>query len=170
MAGKDGNKEYTIDDVERDMKLLIKAIKNTNQTVATIATNGKITEKRLEAIEAMASEEDEDFGAADRKKALSVLADRVINPDDHMLPQMTETPDRMMMPMIIKHAQNEFLKIKLENPDTKVLFSDLLMKWCDIKMRSRNRALIGEAMGFSQIEIDKAMEEASRKLELGADE
>lgn len=163
MAGKDGNEKYTLDDAGHDLKLIAK-------TVNVLRNRSEAMEKRLEAVEAISGEEDEDFGEKDRKKALSVLADRVINPDDHMLPQMTETPDRMLMPMIIKHAQNEFLKLKLENPDSKVLFSDLLMKWCDIKMRSRHRALIGEAMGFSQIETDKQMEEASRKLELGADE
>lgn len=158
MAGKDGNHKYTLEDVEHDMKIFSKLLK-------TVATNNQDINKRLEAVEAGVGEEDEDFGEKDRKKALSVLADRVINPDDHMLPQMTETPDRMLMPMIIKHAQNEFLKLKLEDPDTKVLFSDLLMKWCDIKMRARHRALIGEAMGFSQIEMDKQMDEEQRGLE-----
>lgn len=156
----DGNKEYTMEDVGHDLKLIAK-------TVNVLRNRSEAMEKRLEAVEAMPSEaEDEDFGEKDRKKALSVLADRVINPDDHMLPQMTETPDRMLMPMIIKHAQNEFLKQKLENPDSKVLFSDILMKWCDIKMRSRHRALIAEAMGFSQIEVDKALDEAARGLEV----
>ncbi|GAG01995.1 unnamed protein product [marine sediment metagenome] len=160
MPGKDGDKqEYTIKDIEHDMKIFSKLLK-------TVATNNQDINKRLEAVEAMSGgEEDEDFSSGDRKKALSRLADNVINPDDNMLPQMTETPDRMLMPMIIKHAQNEFLKEKLDHPDSKVLFSDLLMKWCDKKMRARNRALIGEAMGFSQIEVDKAMDAEARGLE-----
>ena len=160
MAGKDGDKEYTIDDVGHDLRLIAKSVN-------VLRNRSEVMEKRLEAVESlagnMAAEEDEDFDPKDRKKALSVLADRVINPDDTMLPQMTETPDSMIMPMVIKHAQNEFLKLKLQNPDSNVLFSDLLMKWCDIKMRARNRALIGEAMGFSQIEIEKQIEEETQR-------
>jgi len=155
--------EYTLADVQHDLKQMVKIAKS-------FASRFDAVEKRMDTLESTAQNvndgaEDDPFGAGDRKKALSVLADRVINPDDHMLPQMTETPDRMLMPMIIKHAQNEFLKQKLENPASKVLFSDLLMKWCDIKMRSRHRALIGEAMGFSQIEVDKAIDEEARGLE-----
>jgi len=161
MSRGDGAKEFTLEDIVKDLRLVAKAVK-------TIRDRNEAMEQRLEAIESLAKNgepEDEDFSDKDRKKALSVLADRVINPDDHMLPQMTETPDRMLMPMIIKHAQNEFLKRKLENPDSDVLFSDILMKWCDIKMRSRKRQLIGEAMGFSQIEMEKAEEEVQRGLE-----
>lgn len=146
---------YTIEDAKHDLTEMVKIVK-------AFSKRFEATEQRLEAVESTTRNskvEAEDFSSEDRKKALSRLADNVINPDDHMLPQMTETPDRMLMPMIIKHAQNEFLKLKLENPDSKVLFSDLLMKWCDIKMRARNRALIGEAMGFSQIEVEKAVEE-----------
>ena len=150
-----------------DLRTMAKMIK-------TIASNNRTVMNRMEAIENMVSnviptEEDEDFDSKDRKKALSRLADNVINPDDALLPQMTETPDSMIMPMVVKHAQNEFLKIQIENPDSKVLFSDLLMKWCDIKMRARHRALIGEAMGFSQIEIEKQIDDEARGLEAQAE-
>jgi len=161
--GGDGNKLYTMEDVEQDMKTMAKLIK-------TIASNNKTVMERMEQVENTVNnvatpEEDEDFGPADRKKALSVLADRVINPDDSMLPQMTETPDRLIVSLAVEHARNEFIKERLKNPDSLVLFSDLLMKWFSIIMRSRHRALIGEAMGFSQIEVDKAMDEATRGLE-----
>ena len=159
MTGKDGHKEkeYTNEDIRRDVQLIAESV----------VTSNKAIEKRLEAIEGLvASEGDDDFGPKDRKKALSVLADQTINPDEKMLPQMTETPDRMIMPMAVKHAQNEFLKILTQDPETTVLFSDLLMKWIDIKMRSRKRALIGEALGFSQIETEKAFEEEERKIAL----
>jgi len=159
----DGAKPYTMEDVEHDIKELAKFIK-------TLASNNKAVMERIEAVEntvsnAITAEEDEDYSPGDRKKALSVLADRVINPDSKMLPQMTETPDGMIMGIVIEQARNEFIREHAFNPDSEVLFSDLVMKWFDIKMRARNRALIGEAMGFSQIEIDKAIDEASRGLE-----
>ena len=160
MAGKDGDKqEYTIKDVGHDLRLIAK-------TVNTLRTRSEVMEKRLEVVEAVAGEEDQDFDEKDRRKALSRLADNVINPDEHMLPQMTETPDSMIMPMVVEHAKNEFLKLRIKNPNTDVLFSDLLMKWFNIVMRSRHRGLIGEAMGFSQIEMDKAMDEEERKIAL----
>ena len=149
--------EYTNEDIRHDLQLIAESVVTSNSAI----------EKRLEAMEGLVgSDEDDDWGPKDRKRALSVLADQTINPDEKMLPQMTETPDRMIMPMAVKHAQNEFLKILTQNPDTTVLFSDLLMKWIDIKMRSRKRALIGEALGFSQIETEKALDDEERKIAL----
>ncbi len=151
--------EYTNKHMRHDLQLIAQSIADNNRAVNILVDSNKTIEERLVEVESIIGGED-DFSAKDRKKALSVLADQTINPDEKMLPQMTETPDRMILPMAIKHAQNEFLKILTQDPDSKVLFSDLLMKWIDIKMRSRHRALIGEALGFSQIETEKQIEEA----------
>lgn len=161
--GGDGAKPYTMEDVEQDMKTMAKLIK-------TIASNNKTVMERMETVEsivnnAVATEEDEDFSSGDKRKALSILAERVINPDEKMLPQMSETPDRMIMALVTERARNEFIKEHAFNPDSDALFSDIFMKHFHIIMRSRNRQLIGEAMGFSQIEMDKAIDEAARGLE-----
>ena len=163
MAGKDGDKEYTKEDMEQDMKTMAKLIK-------TMASNNRTVMERMETIENMVSNvipvgEDEDFDNKDRKKALSILADRVINPDSTMLPQMTETPDRMILGIVIERTRNKFIKECAFNPDSDVLFSDIFIEQFNIVMRSRNRALIGEAMGFSQIEVDKAIDDEARGLE-----
>jgi len=153
MSKDKGKREYTLADIEQDMETIGEAL--------------KVFAERLEALEdASANNEREgngdSFGSEDKRKALSLLAKMVINPDDNMLPQMTETPDRLIVSIAVEHAKNEFIKIRMENPDSLVFFSDLLLKWYNIIMRSRNRALIGEALGFSQIEVDKAIEEAQR--------
>ena len=159
MPGKDGNKqEYTLNDVEYDMKIFSKLLK-------TVATNNQDINKRLEAVEAMTGEEDEDFDSKDKRRALSKLEDDVINPGSHMLPQMTETPDRMIMGIVTERTRNKFIKECAFNPDSDVLFSDIFIEQFNIVMRSRNRALIGEAMGFAQIGVDKAMDEEARGLE-----
>ena len=163
MAGKDGDKEYTKEDMEQDMKTMAKLIK-------TMASNNRTVMERMATIENMVSNvipvgEDEDFDSKDRKKALSILADRVINPDSTMLPQMTETPDRMILGIVIERTRNKFIKECAFNPDSDVLFSDIFIEQFNIVMRSRNRALIGEAMGFSQIEVDKAIDDEARGLE-----
>jgi len=153
MSKDKGKREYTLVDIEQDMETIGKAL--------------KVFAERLEALEDAAANNGgegngDSFGSEDKRKALSLLAKMVINPDDNMLPQMTETPDRLIVSIAVEHAKNEFIKIRMENPDSLVFFSDLLLKWYNIIMRSRNRALIGEALGFSQIEVDKAIEEAQQ--------
>ena len=164
MAGKDGDKEYTQEDMKHDMKEMAKMVK-------IMASNNRTVMERMETVEnivnnAVAVEEgDESFGSEDKRGAAQWLSRRVIDPDEKMLPQMTETPDRMIMALVVEHARNEFIREHAFNPDSEALFSDIFMKWFNIVMRSRNRALIGEAMGFSQIEVDKTMDEAARGLE-----
>ena len=163
MSKGDGAKPYTLEDVEHDMKTMAKFVK-------TIASNNRTVMERMETIENMVSnvvpaEQDEDFDNKDRKKALSLLADRVINPDSTMLPQMTETPDRMILGIVIERTRNEFIREHAFNPNSDVLFSDIFMKNFHLIMRSRNRALIGEAMGFSQIEVEKQIDDEARGLE-----
>lgn len=159
MAGKDGDKqEYTIKNVESDLKLLAKTLNAVG--------------KRLEVVEAIASnvmtEEDSrgDSDSTDKQKSLSILANRVFNPSEDMLIQMTEIPNRMVMPIVIERTMNEYIKIITTEPNSDVLLSDLFMKHYSIVMRALRRQLISEAMGFSQIEMDKTMEEEERKAVL----
>ena len=155
--------EYTNDDVRRALQLLTKSTSDNNQAITALIANSNAMGKRLEEVEYLTGEgEGDSFGPKDKGKALSVLADRVVNPDDKMLPQMTETPDRMIMGIVIERARNEFINEHAFNPDSTALFSDIFMKWFAIVMRSRKRALIGEAMGFSQIEMEKQVEEEDR--------
>ena len=146
-------KEYTNEDLGHDMRLIAEAIK-------------KLT-GRMEAVENMAKEgSDEDFDQGDRRKSLSILVDNVINPSGIMLPQMTETPNRMAIPLINEHTLNEYIGIVNKDPGSDVLLSDIWMKWYAIVMRSLRRQLIQEAMGFSQIEMEKQVEEDERKMVL----
>ena len=163
---KDSNthpEEYTNENIRRDLQLIAKSINNNNQAITSLVAGNEAMGKRLEEVEYLTGEgEGDSFGPKDKGKALSVLADRVVNPDEKMLPQMTETPDRMIMGIVIERARNEFINEHAFNPDSTALFSDIFMKWFAIVMRSRKRALIGEAMGFSQIEMEKQVEEEDR--------
>lgn len=157
-------KDYTIKDVEHDLKLIAKSIK-------TLASRAETTEKRVEQLENSTNRtnnnEDEDSSAEDKRKALSVLSEYVFNPEDkRMLPQMTNTPKRAAMALIIEHTINEFISEQVFNPDSDVLLSDIFMKWFARIMRSIDGNLITQAMGFSQIEMMKAGEEEERALEL----
>jgi len=147
-------KPYTLEEAEQDAETAAQVFK-------------KIVE-RLEAIEDKLESNGDDvsFGSEDKRRAAQWLAENVVDPDAKMLPQMTETPDRLIVPLAVEYAKNEFIKIRMEDPDSLVLFSDLLFHWFAIMMRSRNRALIGEVMGFAQIQVDKEIEEG-RKLALG---
>jgi len=150
-------KEYTLVDIEQDMETVGQALK-------TIAERLKAVEDKVES-----NGDDVSFGSEDKRGAVQWLSKTVISPDEKMLPQMTETPDRLIVPLAVECARNEFIKIRIENPNSLVLFSELLVKWFNIIMRSRNRSLIGEALGLSQIQVDKDIEEESRKLALGQD-
>ena len=171
MAGKDkttktdkndGNKDYSLDDVGHDLKLIA-------TTVNALRNRSEAMEKRLETVEAMAGEESsEDFTPADKQKSLSILARQVFSPDDIDIIKsgMTEIPNRMVMPIVIERTMNEYIKILTTNPSSDVLLSDIFMKHYAIVMRALRRQLIQEAMGFSQIEMDKAMDEEERKIAL----
>ena len=162
---KDSNthpEEYTNENIRRDLQLIAKSINNNNQAITSLIASNEAMEKRLEEVENMVGDEDDSFGLKDKRKALSVLADRVINPGVDMLPQMTETPDRMILGIVIERTRNKFIQECAFNPDSDVLFSDIFIEQFNIVMRSRHRALIGEAMGFSQIEVEKQIEAEDR--------
>lgn len=164
-----GDEEYTMEDAKQDMKNVAKMIKTLSQQ---LQAQSQVMNKRLEQLEQAQGqsnnhEDDESFGEGDKRKALSVLSEYVFNPEDKkMLPQMTNTPNRMIMPIVIERTKNEFISEHAFNPDSKVLLSDILMKWFARIMRSRGGDLITQAMGFSQIEVEKGIEEAERSAEL----
>lgn len=156
--------EYTIEDAQYDLKQMVKIVKS-------FASRFEVVEKRVDAMESVAQNADngtegDSFDAEDKKKALSVLAKQVFNPDENMLIQMTEIPNRMVMPVVIERTMNEFIKVHAFDPNSDMLLSDLFIKHYAIVMRALRRQLIQEAMGFSQIEMEKTAEEEARKIEL----
>lgn len=155
--------EYTNEDIKRDMQLIAESISNSNQAINALVASNKAAEKRIEAVEDLAGD-GEPFGPEDKAKSLSHLAKQVFSPNEDMLIQsgMTEIPNRMVMPIAVERTMNEFIKITAKNPKSNVLLSDLFMKNYAIVMRALRRQLIQEAMGFSQIEMEKQIEEGDR--------
>lgn len=166
----DGDKKYSLDDVGHDLKLIA-------TTVNALRNRSEAMEKRIEAVESLAGNAiadesgSESFDSADKRKSLSVLADRVFRPDDTDIIKagMTEIPNRMVMPIVIERTMNEYIKIITAEPNTDVLLSDIFMQQYAIVMRALRRQLIQEAMGFSQIEMEKQIDEEQRGLEAQAE-
>jgi len=156
--------EYTNEDAHHDMVEVAKVLKSLVKQLPAI-------NKRLEQLEQTKpqeqpsnhDEDDESFGEGDKRKALSALSQYVFNPEDKiMLHQMTNTPKRIAMALVIEHTVNEFINEHAFNPDSTVLVSDIFMKWFARVMRSIDGNLITQAMGFSQIEVEKQIEEGDR--------
>jgi len=150
MTGKKEKPEksaYTLDDVKEDMGKVARVLQDTVDRL--VKTEAEVAYAALQS-ESGGDKGDEGDTTAGK---LSLPAMMALNPTDDRLAEFTDNPQRLIIPLTLGHAMEEFTAIMDKDPTSNVSLGALILKWYHKIMRGLNRELMRESIAHAQLVV-----------------